>query len=262
MLAHVKNSVRNSISRPTFQPLWSKLLKLCHAGMNCGGGQSVEDSGELGALAFAVRNLKLGSSGRVTLFDVGAHDGEYLQAVLPILGAEAQVFSFEPQSSSFRILQDRFAANAQVTVRNLALGKQGGTVSLFSAGDSESTASLHKNRDLGQGHSEIVEITTIDDICEAEGIDRIHVLKIDTEGHEMEVLSGASRMLEQGRIDTIQFEFGETFLGTGYYFRDAFDLLSPHYTIYRILRSGLSKVSDYTHDLEIYKLTNFLCIRK
>jgi hypothetical protein len=137
-----------------------------------------------------------------------------------------------------------------------------GTVNLFSAGEGESTASLHKNPDLGHGYSEVVQITTIDDVCEAEGVDRIHVLKIDTEGYEMDVLSGAQRMLEEGRIETIQFEFGETFLGTGYYFRDTFDLLSPRYTLYRILRSGLCRVTGYTHDLEIYKLTNFLCIRK
>lgn len=262
MRDHLKDSVRNFFSRPGFQPVWSQLLKLCHAGMNCGGGQSVESSGELEALAFAIRSLKGPSSDGVVLFDVGAHDGEYLEAVLPVLGESARVFSFEPQSSSFQILQDRFASAPRIALRNVALGKQGGTVTLFSAGEGESTASLHKSRDLGQGHSEVVQITTIDDICEAEGIDRIHVLKIDTEGHEMDVLAGGRRMLDEGRIETIQFEFGETFLGTGYYFRDAFDMLSPRYTLYRILRSGLCRITDYTHDLEIYKLTNFLCIRK
>jgi hypothetical protein len=66
--------------------------------------------------------------------------------------------------------------------------------------------------------------------------------------------------MEADRISSIQFEFGETFLATDYHFCDIFDLLSPRYRIYRILRHGLFELTRYSHDLEVFKLSNFMCM--
>jgi Methyltransferase FkbM domain len=149
-----------------------------------------------------------------------------------------------------------------VHIRQAALGKERGTVDLFFGDEGTSTASLHRvEADVG-GRSESVEMTTIDEFCRESGIEYVDFLKIDTEGHEIDVLLGANQMIEAGRIAAIQFEFGDTFLHTKYHFHDVFNMLSPRHTIYRILRSGLIEVPRYTHDLEIFKLANFLCIRK
>jgi hypothetical protein len=56
--------------------------------------------------------------------------------------------------------------------------------------------------------TEVVKISTIDRICEDCGVDHIHLIKIDTEGLDMEVLKGAARMLEDNAIDLIQVEAG------------------------------------------------------
>ena len=242
------------------QPVWLQLLKLCHAGLNYGGGQTVESSGEIGALDFAVRSIDHPEV--LTLFDVGANDGEYLQAALNVLGNKVKAFSFEPQSSSLEILRSRFARNELVQIRDVALGSEAGSAELFFSGDRESTASLHEVRTLSSLRSETVRVTTIDRFCADEDVSHIDILKIDTEGHEMDVLLGASGMLGSNRISSIQFEFGETFLPTKYHFWDIFALLSPRYSVYRILRHGLVEVVSYSHDLEIYKLANFMCIRK
>jgi len=68
--------------------------------------------------------------------------------------------------------------------------------------------------------------------------------------------------LQQGLIHAIQFEFGDTFLSTDHHFIDLWRLLSPDFRIYRILRRGLHEIMRYSSDLEIYKIANFLCIRK
>jgi hypothetical protein len=44
------------------------------------------------------------------------------------------------------------------------------------------------------------------------GIERIHILKLDTEGHEFRYLQGATRLLEARAIDFFQFEFGGTYI--------------------------------------------------
>ena len=78
----------------------------------------------------------------------------------------------------------------------------------------------------------------------------------------MDVLLGAAESLREDRIFAIQVEFGETFLPTRYHFCDIYDLLSDRYKTYRILRNGLYELDRYTPDLEIYKLTNYLCIHR
>jgi FkbM family methyltransferase len=255
-----KRLIRQLISRPAFQPLWSGLLKLCHAGMNYGGGQSVGDSGEMEAMAFAMRSVK--GSAPLVLFDVGANGGDYLQAAFAVLGKDVRAYSFEPQSSSFQELQSHFGDDSRAVLIHAALGKEIGTANLFFSVDGASTASLHQGATPIEAQSESVMITTIDHVCREQGVDRIDLLKIDTEGHEMEVLFGAHEMLKASRIRSIQFEFGDTFVPTNYHFRDIFDLLSPQYRIYRILRHGLFEITHYSHDLEVYKLSNFMCLLK
>jgi len=61
--------IRDLVSIPFLQPMWLKILKLCHAGMNYGAGQNATESGEIHALRFAARTL--GNPQPFTLIDVG-----------------------------------------------------------------------------------------------------------------------------------------------------------------------------------------------
>lgn len=253
--------IRNLLSRPILQPAWEQLLKLCHAGMNYGGGQSVASSGELGALQFAARRFSINRP--IVIFDVGANDGEYIEAIRSVISRDdVRIFSFEPQHSCFLTLQSIYQEDPLVQIHQVALGKECGSVNLFCFEDGESTASLHRIETDSAIRSESVQMRTLDEVCRNVGLESIDLLKIDTEGHEVDVLLGARELIEAGQIDTIQFEFGHTFLHTNYYFHDIFEMLSPRYTIYRILRSGLFEIPHYSHDLEIYKIANFLCVRK
>jgi len=256
----LKNQLRGCLSWPVTQPFFRQLVKVCHAGMNYGGGQSPAESGEIGALEF-VRRAD-GSSRQMTLFDVGAHDGEYLSQALQVLGERVKAYSFEPQAISYARLRARFASDSRVELRNAALGKKAGMAELFSEGVGDSTASLHRNTILGQRVSESVQVTTIDEICRQEAIERIDLLKIDSEGHELDVLLGASSAIEANHIPFIQFEFGDPSIFTQYHFFDLWKFLSPRYTVHRILRHGLVEVSSYSTDLEICKIANFFCVRK
>ena len=154
------------------------------------------------------------------------------------------------------------AGNPMVNLRHTAVGKEPGEGKLQFHSDLNTTASIQRQTEHGLALSETVPITTIDHFCDVEGIGRIDLLKIDTEGYEMEILLGASMMMKSGAIRAIQFEFGDTFLTTPYHFIDFWELLSPRYDMYRILRHGLVQLHRYSPDLEIYKIANFLCIRK
>jgi FkbM family methyltransferase len=258
-----ENTIRWLTSRPITQPAYFQLAKLCDAGMNYGGGHSVLGSGEMEALSYLHKLFGRGKA--LTLFDVGANDGEYLEASLHVFGNQVTAWSFEPQSTSFDRLRGRFAEDSRVNLRKTAVGSESGTADLFYRFEGETTASLGREHIYWQSspdqlRSETVNVSTIDQICMEEYITQIDLLKIDTEGHEFEVLLGASGMVRAGAIFAVQFEFGETLLGTRYHFKDFWDLLSPHYRFHRILRHGLVEISRYSPDLEIYKMSNFLCL--
>ena len=253
-----KVQIRQLVSRRAFQPFWLSLAKLCYAGMNYGGGQMVDESGEQEALLRVMADRP--PSKPFLLFDVGANQGSYLQFALELLGQNAHVFSFEPQPYNIGILQQRFGHDARVTLLPMALGSSVSKATMFFQFEGDPTASLHGS---GAGaFSRTVPVTTVQQVCRDRGINQIDMLKIDAEGHEMEVLLGARSMLEAGKIGAVQFEFGETFVQTPYHFRDLYSLLAPHYRIYRILRHGLVELPRYSYDLEVYKLANFLCLRQ
>lgn len=256
----MKDTIRGLLSRPSTQPALLQLLKLCHAGLNYGGGQVVSESGEIGAMKFL--QATLGGSKPLTIFDIGANDGSYLEAALKVFGNRGKVYSFEPQSAIFERLRSSFGSDPRVELRKTAISNQMGTAELYCSSEIETVASLHSNIIWKQAASETVPLTTVDQFCSDEGIERIDLLKIDTEGHEMEVLLGAASMMQADRIASLQFEFGETFLGMPHHFSDIWELLSPRYSIYRILRHGMIEVRHYSPDLEIYKIANFLCLQK
>jgi FkbM family methyltransferase len=255
----MKNTIRNLLSRPWFQPPLAALLRVCHAGLNYGGGQAVWDSGEIGALRLALNKSE--KAGDFVVFDVGAQHGDYVEEALRVVDRRLKAFCFEPQDASFEILRARYASDPRVSLHKTAISKQVGVAELFFQEQGESVASLCRQSDA-QTNAQNVRVTTVDQFCDENGVGRIQFLKIDTEGQEMEVMQGASRMIQEGRIDFIQFEFGDTFLHTPYHFVDIWDYLSERYVIYRILRHGLAELKRYSHDLEIYKNANFLSIRR
>lgn len=103
-------------------------------------------------------------------------------------------------------------------------------------------------------------MTTLGRFCEESGIAHIGFLKIDTEGFELEVLLGAEEMMASSKISAIQFEFGSNYLDTPHHFFDFWKVLSPKYSVHRILRHGVRELHEYSTDLEIYKTTNYLCL--
>jgi hypothetical protein len=109
--------------------------------------------------------------------------------------------------------------------------------------------------------SESVEVRTLDDWSEEQGITCVDLLKIDVEGAELSVLLGASRLLARGALRRIQFEFGGTDIDSRTFLRDFVHVLGPSYSLHRILPAGLSAPVRYSERQEIFVLQNYLAVR-
>jgi hypothetical protein len=51
-----------------------------------------------------------------------------------------------------------------------------------------------------------VDVITLDDYCARAGVASIGILKSDTQGYDLEVLRGAGRLMDEGRISLILTE--------------------------------------------------------
>jgi FkbM family methyltransferase len=148
------------------------------------------------------------------IFDVGANSGD-IAAKYRYIFPDAKIYAFEPFPDIFLALERRLRRDKKVFPCKLALGRIPGK-KLLRVNASSPTNSLLDTEDSaasfwGKGLMETtasveVEVATIDDFCRTRQIDDVDVLKIDTQGTELEVLMGAVGMLSTGRIRVIYAE--------------------------------------------------------
>lgn len=200
------------------------------------------------------------------VFDVGAHRGEY-SALVTKIAPGATVHAFEPHPTSFTVL-DAAARSLGFHAHQLAFGQEPGSVDLYDRGDTDGSqhASLYReviekiHKQPSVCHK--VRCDTVDRVAEQLGCDRIGLLKVDTEAHELAVLKGARSLIEEGRIDVIQFEFNEMNVVSRTYFKDFYEFL-PNYKFYRLLSHDAVHFAEYSPVfMEVFAFQNIVCIRR
>lgn len=228
-----------------------------------GSGTGVRSSGE--KVVFKAMRQK--PADHYCVFDVGANQGQFLALTRQHVGTENfSVHCFEPGGETFSILQHNHQPDDRVTLNNTGLSRASGEAVLHYDEAGSGLASLTK-RELGHFNinfeqSESIKLSTVDEYCQAADVDVINLLKIDVEGHELDVLAGAERMFNERKIDVVTFEFGGCNIDTRTYFRDFwlfFD--SRNYDVFRITPSGyLFRIAKYRERCEQFRTTNFVAI--
>ena len=132
------------------------------------------------------------------ILDIGAADGLY--ALLAAATSSARIVAFEPFAGAADVARQNIDLNAHVTSRvelhAIALGDEDTTTTLYVAGEGGGTSSL--NEAFRRTHREQpVEVRRGDSFLPTLGIDRVDLLKIDTESTEPAVLRGMPRALTQ-----------------------------------------------------------------
>jgi FkbM family methyltransferase len=252
--------IGNAFSGPFLQPVWRRLHRLALHRMNYGRGVLTNDSGEEWVLRYLRRRHE--PIRPFVAFDAGANTGAYTELVLAVFGDMAQVYCFEPNEATFALLKSKYRAAGCVRCYDVGLSDKEETLPLYSDGQRSFLASHYRRPGMSMAPAAQVRCTTVDRFCETEGVGTIDLLKMDVEGHELQVLRGASGMIESGRIGHIQFEFGDCNINSRTFFRDFFELLTPRYRIHRIVRRGLAPIDRYDEACEIFKGTNYLAARR
>ncbi len=162
---------------------------------------------------FAVTRALIAAPAPV-IFDVGANVGRTALRYRELF-PDATIHCFEPFPPSFELLRATLAGDTRIHTHLLALAATRGSASLSVNRNAETNSLLASDaraaRYWGPGlldKDDEVEVATraLDELCAAEEVERVDVLKLDVQGAEHSVLEGAQEMLAAQRIDLIYME--------------------------------------------------------
>ncbi len=184
-----------------------------------------------------------------TVFDIGANFGSFSEQVLKDL-APQRIYAFEPIKTHFENLCKKWPEGGLVIPVRMAMGNRSGTVDFNINSDPSYNHSLLNKDARSDGWANVehvaveqVDCETVDNFCMERGIQRIDILKVDTEGADLMVLQGADSMLRDQAIDLVYVEilmkplfdgqgslrqFLEVMEGHGYVFINIFETRTNH----------------------------------
>jgi FkbM family methyltransferase len=132
------------------------------------------------------------------VFDVGSHIGTFALKSSRLVGESGWVFAFEPEPRNFGILGKNIYLNDIQNVRtfNKAVSSGRRKVCLKINPGNTGGHTVQFNSDFEKNKAEIwLSSVTLDQIIEKYSIQKVNLLKMDVEKHELEVLKGANRFL-------------------------------------------------------------------
>ena len=249
------------------QGLLARGMLYCQYLMGIGSGGATETSGER-ALIEPLRRIAAG--GRAPrVFDVGANQGQFARLLAgEMAGLPLELHAFEPARASYEALSRNAAGIAGAVLNQCGLGAAAGEFTLYYDRPGSGLASLSKRSLAHAGiafeASEPVRLDTLDAYCAARGIETIDLLKIDVEGHELDVLHGGEGLFARRAVAMVSFEFGGCNIDTRTYFRDfhAFFTARGLRRLFRLTPAGfLVPIGRYQEIHEQFRTTNFLALR-
>lgn len=144
------------------------------------------------------------------VFDVGANTGSISSYLSNKVGDNGKIIAFEPFPKTFLRLKNNIALNnfKNITLEEIALSDSEGKKEFYFNKKNPELNSLgivEFENELPFETTE-VKVSTLDNYCSKNNIQVIDFLKIDVEGFEVEVLTGAAELLNNKKIKSIQFE--------------------------------------------------------
>jgi FkbM family methyltransferase len=143
-----------------------------------------------------IRNINSEKINSVAI-DVGAYKGEFFKAFVD-KGLLSEVILFEPNPLNYQNLLETHRADSRYKTESLAVGAYSHKTK-FNYGEDGATGSLIPpiNQTPPTQHQNSVQVITIDDYVEINKIrNHVSIIKIDTQGCDLDVLIGAEKTIQ------------------------------------------------------------------
>lgn len=155
------------------------------------------------------------------IFDIGANQGQSIERFKNLFPF-AKIYAFEPIEFEFKKLKQKYINDVNVILNNCAVAEVSGQRE-FNITAKTGNSSFNKiksntkwlkvrskqfntNEEEYVKKVERVKIVTLDDYCRENQIKKIDLIKIDTQGYEDKILSGAQNILSKNIISAIECE--------------------------------------------------------
>lgn len=210
--------------------------------------------------------LKVLSEGSVeTIFDVGANIGGWTRLARRYF-PKASIHVFELSGNTFQNLSESLS-DENVHLNNFGLANENRQIEYKDYGENSGFNSIVEGLDFHDAKVAFSvkagSVESGDVYAEKHAIERIDVLKIDVEGAENLVLDGLSELLESGRIDVIQFEYGYANGDAYFLMKDFYRMLGSFGYVVGPLRPRGVQFCDFNYKLNDFNSgPNFVAVHK
>ena len=203
---------------------------------------------------------RLAPAAFTTIVDVGAHRGDWsIEALRAWPAAHAHAFEVAPET--FQRLTEHVVESgltARMTLNACGLGNASTTRDMYYFPE-HPQLTCDRPRHACASIPFRAAIVTGDGYAREHGLATVDFLKIDVEGAEYLVLDGFAAMLESGRIQCVQFEYGAFSIQTRVLLADYYERLGKRYAIGKIYPNSV-EFADYDWTMESFRFSNFLCV--
>lgn len=256
----IKKFIRSIYKKTLNLPIPYKVLKVIEKWSQSSQGKGYSFISIEKEVNSCIRLLK--RQPRVFL-DIGANKGLYTQELLK-KNSSLECHLFEPSELNIKHLKKAFSLKEKVLINQFALSDRNSKGKLYFHNEGEGTASITKRRldhfDITINKDEDILLQRFDEYWKEEkGI--IDYVKVDVEGHELDVLKGFGKFISLTKL--IQFEFGGTCIDARIYFQDFwYFFLENNFEIYRISPRGPVLIKTYSENDELFVYTNYIAVNK
>jgi FkbM family methyltransferase len=220
-------------------------------------GYDVRNAASLGVSPFADMRRFVPAQSPPLILDVGANEGPSIARFKKTFPSSI-IHSFEPGQAAFQRLSEDARAYTGVHLWNCAVGASAGSQVLFENTNTD-MSSFFPLSTTGWGEvkgESLVKMTTVDNFLKTNGIDKVDILKSDTQGYDYEVLKGTEEAMQANRIGLVYFEF---------IFSDMYEKLPPFDQVFRHLidrNFALVSMYDFHHQDELASFSDMLFVNR
>ena len=190
----------------------------------------------------------------INLIDIGANKGEFAKNFLLFFPKCNTIKCFEPLSH----LNNKIKINLNTKpdlkyqIINKALSNKTGKQKFYYDKNDTGIASLHRyNEDANEFFSkkyeveEIMEVDLLDNFCKDFSRDDRFVVKIDTQGHEVEVIQGGMETIKRSSLIILECSFAPEYMDKEASFSECCTILKNLDFYPVIFQEYLKKISLY-----------------
>ena len=130
-----------------------------------------------------------------TVLDIGANIGAHALRFSRMVGAGGRVFAFEPMEFAFAKLARNVSLNDAGNTRTFRIALSDRNLPGQRVAFRSSWATSGERR----AESSVADFQTLDDWCAANAVTDVHLIKLDVDGHELQVVRGGLQTIERCR---------------------------------------------------------------